>query len=145
MHDHWKVTRVVAFRNQLLHVTRPYAQHLTDWPRAPFPSRGAAFPSQCPGPGRLGRWIWRCWTLTAYPGMLASPLEIARLTGLEFLELGPQEWRVLLDAAAVPRRLLAAAIEVPGNWHPLPIVAIANARSPPAATSWRPDDHSTAL
>ena len=68
----------------------------------------------------------RLRTLTAYPGTLASPLEIAKLTGLEFLELGLQEWRVLLDAGAVPRSLLAAAIEVPGNWHPLPIVAIAN-------------------
>lgn len=65
-------------------------------------------------------------TLTAYPGTLAEPLEIANLTGLEFLELGPQEWRVLLDAGAVPRGLSAAAIEVHGNQHPLPVVAIAN-------------------
>jgi hypothetical protein len=60
------------------------------------------------------------------PGTVADPLEIAGLTGLEFLELGPEEWRVLLDARAVPRSLLAAAIEVHGNRHPLPIVAIAN-------------------
>ena len=68
----------------------------------------------------------RLRTLTAFPGTLADPLEIAGLTGLEFLELGLQEWRVLLDAGAVPRGLLAAAIMVPGNRHPLPIVAIAN-------------------
>jgi cell wall assembly regulator SMI1 len=68
----------------------------------------------------------RLRTLTAYPGTLADPLEIAELTGLEFLGLGPEEWRVLLDAGAVPRSLSAAAIEVHGNRHPLPIVAIAN-------------------
>ncbi|GGR32080.1 SMI1/KNR4 family protein [Streptomyces netropsis] len=65
-------------------------------------------------------------TLTAYPGTLADPLEIAELTGLEFLELGPEEWRVLLDAGAVPRSLSAAAITVHGTQGPLPIVAIAN-------------------
>ncbi|MFI7148353.1 hypothetical protein ACIBO2_25865 [Nonomuraea sp. NPDC050022] len=68
----------------------------------------------------------RLRTLTAYPGTLADPLEIAKLTGLEFLELGPDEWRVLLDAGAVPRSLSAAAIEVHGDRHPLPITAIAN-------------------
>ncbi|WP_156179054.1 SMI1/KNR4 family protein [Saccharothrix sp. ST-888] len=68
----------------------------------------------------------RLRTLTAYPGTLADPLEIAKLTGLEFLELGPREWRVLLDAGAVPRSLSAAAIEVRGGEDPLPIVAIAN-------------------
>jgi hypothetical protein len=68
----------------------------------------------------------RLRTLTADPGTLANPLEITKLTGLEFLELGPEEWRVLLDARAVPRSLSAAAIEVHGNRHPLPIVAIAN-------------------
>ncbi|MBC6457043.1 SMI1/KNR4 family protein [Actinomadura sp. HBU206391] len=68
----------------------------------------------------------RLRTLVAYPGTLADPLEIAKLTGLEFLELGPEEWRVLLDAGAVPRGLSAAAIEVHGTRHPLPIVAIAN-------------------
>ncbi|MFB6957682.1 hypothetical protein ACFCYB_11680 [Streptomyces sp. NPDC056309] len=54
----------------------------------------------------------RLRTLRAEPGTLANPLEISRLTGLEFLELCPQDWRVLLDAGAVPRRLLAAGIEV---------------------------------
>ncbi|MFD6229797.1 SMI1/KNR4 family protein [Streptomyces sp. NPDC060232] len=68
----------------------------------------------------------RLRTLTAYPGTLADPLEIAELTGLEFLELGPEEWRVLLDAGAVPRSLSAAAIEVHGDQDPLPIVALAN-------------------
>jgi len=68
----------------------------------------------------------RLRTLTAYPGTLADPLEITKLTGLEFLELGPQEWRVLLDAGAVPRSLLAAAITVHGDQEPLPIVALAN-------------------
>ncbi|MER6590539.1 SMI1/KNR4 family protein [Micromonospora purpureochromogenes] len=68
----------------------------------------------------------RLRTLTAYPGTLADPLEIAKLSGLEYLELGPEEWHVLLDAGAVPRSLSAAAIEPHGNRHPLPIVAIAN-------------------
>jgi cell wall assembly regulator SMI1 len=68
----------------------------------------------------------RLRTLTAYPGTLADPLEIAKLTGLEFLELGPDEWRVLLDAGAVPRSLSAAAIEVHGDRHPLPVVSLAN-------------------
>ncbi|MGC5022222.1 SMI1/KNR4 family protein [Micromonospora sp. DT47] len=68
----------------------------------------------------------RLRTLTAYPGTLADPLEIAKLSGLDYLELGPEEWHVLLDAGAVPRSLSAAAIEAHGNRHPLPIVAIAN-------------------
>ncbi|MFF3546802.1 SMI1/KNR4 family protein [Streptomyces platensis] len=68
----------------------------------------------------------RLRTLTAYPGTLADPLEIMKLTGLEFLELGPEEWRVLLDAGAVPRSLLAAAIKVHGDQDPLPTVALAN-------------------
>ncbi|MFD4259279.1 SMI1/KNR4 family protein [Streptomyces sp. NPDC058534] len=68
----------------------------------------------------------RLRTLSAYPGTLADPAEIARLTGLEYLELGPEEWRALLDADAVPRGLSAAAIEVQGERHPLPIVALAN-------------------
>ncbi len=68
----------------------------------------------------------RLRTLTAYPGTLADPLEIAALTGLEYLELGPQEWRVLLDAGTVPRGLSAAAIRTHGDQDPLPIVAVAN-------------------
>ncbi|MFE2022503.1 SMI1/KNR4 family protein [Streptomyces sp. NPDC059499] len=68
----------------------------------------------------------RLRSLSAYPGTLADPLEIAGLTGLEFLELGPAEWRVLLDADAVPRSLSAASIEGRGNEHPLTVVALAN-------------------
>ncbi|WP_329098726.1 SMI1/KNR4 family protein [Streptomyces sp. NBC_01439] len=68
----------------------------------------------------------RLRTLTASPGTLADPLEIARLTALEFLELGPQDWRVLLDAGAVPRSLEAASIEVHRDQDPLPVVDLAN-------------------
>ncbi|MFE7644884.1 SMI1/KNR4 family protein [Streptomyces phaeoluteigriseus] len=68
----------------------------------------------------------RLRTLTAYPGTLAAPLEIAELTGLEFLDLGPEDWRVLLDAGAVPRGLSAASIEVQGQRHPLSVVDLAN-------------------
>ncbi|MGV9846006.1 SMI1/KNR4 family protein [Streptomyces fungicidicus] len=68
----------------------------------------------------------RLRTLTAIPGTLADPLEIAGLTGLEYLSLGPEDWRVLLDAGAVPRSLSAAGIEVRGEQHPLPILDLAN-------------------
>ncbi|MFD8686018.1 SMI1/KNR4 family protein [Streptomyces sp. NPDC059651] len=64
-------------------------------------------------------------TLTAMPGTLADPLEVAELTGLEFLEIGAEEWRVLLDAGAVPRTLKAAAIKVRNQDH-LPVAALAN-------------------
>ncbi|WP_327287684.1 SMI1/KNR4 family protein [Streptomyces sp. NBC_01198] len=64
-------------------------------------------------------------TLTAMPGTLADPLEVAGLTTLEFLALGVQEWRVLLNARAVPRTLKAAAVKVQHQDH-LPVVAIAN-------------------
>ncbi|MEJ1201853.1 MULTISPECIES: SMI1/KNR4 family protein [unclassified Streptomyces] len=57
----------------------------------------------------------RLRTLVAYPGTLADPLEIAELTALEYLEIGPEEWRVLLDADAVPRGLSAAAVKVHGD------------------------------
>ncbi|MFI6529526.1 SMI1/KNR4 family protein [Streptomyces uncialis] len=67
----------------------------------------------------------RLRTLTASPGALADPLEVAGLTGLEFLELGAREWRVLLDAGAVPRTLKAAAITVRDQHH-LPVVPLAN-------------------
>lgn len=67
----------------------------------------------------------RLRTLTAMPGALADPLEVAGLTGLEFLELGAQEWRVLLGAGAVPRTLKAASIKVRDQDH-LPVVAMAN-------------------
>lgn len=72
------------------------------------------------------RGLPRLRTLTASPGTLADPLEIAELTALEFLELGPQDWRVLLDAGAVPRSLAAAAIEVHRDQDPLPVVDLAN-------------------
>ncbi|MFE0445352.1 SMI1/KNR4 family protein [Streptomyces fungicidicus] len=68
----------------------------------------------------------RLRTLTAIPGTLADPLEIAGLKGLEYLSLGPEDWRVLLDAGAVPRSLSAAGIEVQGEQHPLPILDLAN-------------------
>ncbi len=68
----------------------------------------------------------RLRTLTACPGTLADPLEIAGLKGLEYLSLGPEDWRVLLDAGAVPRNLSAAHIEVQGEAHPLPILDLAN-------------------
>lgn len=68
----------------------------------------------------------RLRTLTAYPGTLADVLEIAELTGLEYLELGPQEWRVLLDAKAVPRSLSAAAIKVRHDEDPLAVADLAN-------------------
>ncbi|MCX5199067.1 SMI1/KNR4 family protein [Streptomyces sp. NBC_00249] len=65
-------------------------------------------------------------TLSAYPGTLADVSEISGLTRLEFLELAPQDWRVLLDAGAVPRGLLAASIEVRHDADPLPVVDLAN-------------------
>lgn len=68
----------------------------------------------------------RLRTLTASSGTLADPLEIARLTGLEYLSLGPGDWRVLLDAGAVPRNLSAAFIEVQGEQPPLPVLDLAN-------------------
>ncbi|MFE0774492.1 hypothetical protein [Streptomyces sp. NPDC058861] len=68
----------------------------------------------------------RLRALTAYPGTLADPLEIARRDGLEFLELAPEEWCVLLYAGAVPRGLSAAAIEVRGERNTLEIMDLAN-------------------
>jgi cell wall assembly regulator SMI1 len=68
----------------------------------------------------------RLRTLQACPGTLADPLEIAELTGLEYLELAPEDWRVLLDAGAVPRTLSAAGIDARNDRHPLPIVDLAN-------------------
>ncbi|NXY99497.1 SMI1/KNR4 family protein [Streptomyces sp. BR123] len=67
----------------------------------------------------------RLRTLTADPGTLADPLEITELAGLEFLELGPQEWRALLDAGAVPRSLSAAAVREQGQDRGT-VVAVAN-------------------
>lgn len=70
--------------------------------------------------------------LIAAPGMLADPTEIGRLTSLEYLEAGPEDWRIILDAQAVPDSLLAARITVRGNPiprpqpDPLPFFALAN-------------------
>ncbi len=68
----------------------------------------------------------RLRTLSAHLGTLADPLEVTGLPGLEFLSLGTQEWRLLLDAGAVPDGLLAAGLEVRGTPHPLSIVSLAN-------------------
>ncbi|MFI9821633.1 SMI1/KNR4 family protein [Streptomyces sp. NPDC052013] len=68
----------------------------------------------------------RLRTLDACPGALADPLEIAGLKALEYLRLGPEEWRVLLDAGAVPRSLSAASIDVRGEQHPVPLLDLAN-------------------
>ncbi|MET8824860.1 SMI1/KNR4 family protein [Streptomyces sp. NPDC004610] len=68
----------------------------------------------------------RLRSLSAYPGTLADPLEIAALAHLEFLELSPADWRTLLSADAVPRTLLAASVETRGDEDPLAIVELAN-------------------
>lgn len=69
----------------------------------------------------------RLRALSAYPGTLADPRETSALTGLEYLALPPAEWRVLLDAGAVPTRLLAADIHAgrPQD-NPLRTIALAN-------------------
>jgi hypothetical protein len=59
-------------------------------------------------------------TLCADPGTLAHPPQVAELATLEYLELGPRDWRALLDAKAVPGSLLAAEIAVWGNPVPAP-------------------------
>ncbi|MFC8866951.1 SMI1/KNR4 family protein [Streptomyces sp. NPDC057148] len=69
----------------------------------------------------------RLRTLCAYAGTLADPCEIARLTHLEYLGLPPSEWRVLLDAGAVPTGLLAAGIAAHQQRdNPLRTIALAN-------------------
>ncbi|MFJ8999948.1 SMI1/KNR4 family protein [Streptomyces sp. NPDC102359] len=69
----------------------------------------------------------RLRTLCAYEGTLADPCEISRLTHLEYLRLPPAEWRVLLDAGAVPTGLLAAGIEARRQQdNPLRIIALAD-------------------
>ncbi|WP_125776435.1 SMI1/KNR4 family protein [Antribacter gilvus] len=52
----------------------------------------------------------RLRTLTAMPGKIADPLVIAKLTGLEYLRIGLDEWEALVAADAVPPSLLAAGI-----------------------------------
>nr|WP_236071745.1 SMI1/KNR4 family protein [Streptomyces polyasparticus] len=68
----------------------------------------------------------RLRTLSAYPGTLADPLEIGQLEHLEFLELAPEDWRVLLDAKAVPPSLKACAVETRQHHHPLEITELSN-------------------
>lgn len=53
----------------------------------------------------------RLRTLTASPGAIADPLQIGNLDRLEYLRIGVDEWRALLDAGAVPRSLLAGAVD----------------------------------
>jgi cell wall assembly regulator SMI1 len=68
----------------------------------------------------------RLRTLVASPGALADPRQIGRLDGLEYLETGPAEWRILLDAGAVPRGLAAAAVTPQGLDGPEDIVGPSN-------------------
>ncbi|MCO4696267.1 SMI1/KNR4 family protein [Streptomyces sp. RO-S4] len=68
----------------------------------------------------------RLRTLTAYPGTLADPRQIGALTGLEYLETGPAEWRTLLDAKAVPRGLAAAAVTTHGLDDHEPLADLSN-------------------
>ncbi|WP_151769809.1 SMI1/KNR4 family protein [Streptomyces abyssomicinicus] len=68
----------------------------------------------------------RLRTLTADPGTLADPRQVGRLGGLEYLELGPAEWRTLLDAGAVPRGLAAAAVTTRGLRDHEPLVGLCN-------------------
>ncbi|GAA2615756.1 SMI1/KNR4 family protein [Paractinoplanes durhamensis] len=68
----------------------------------------------------------RLRTLQAQAGTLADPMQIARISGLEYLAIGVHEWRVLLQAAAVPRGLSAAGIEIDGQEDPREVVALAN-------------------
>jgi cell wall assembly regulator SMI1 len=65
-------------------------------------------------------------TLAAQRGALTDPLEIRELTSLEFLELGSPEWRVLLEAGAIPRSLLACRILVGPGDTPAAIGDLAN-------------------
>jgi cell wall assembly regulator SMI1 len=68
----------------------------------------------------------RLRTLAACPGTLADPLEIAGLRHLEYLALGTDDWRVLLDADAVPRTLLAAGFQSQGRPDPRAVTEIAD-------------------
>ncbi|MEU4241716.1 SMI1/KNR4 family protein [Actinoplanes sp. NPDC026619] len=68
----------------------------------------------------------RLRTVQARAGTLADPMQIARLTGLEYLAIGLDEWRTLLRTAAVPRGLAAAGIEMDGQQEPRDVMALAN-------------------
>jgi cell wall assembly regulator SMI1 len=57
----------------------------------------------------------RLRTLIAHPGKIAHPAVIGRLKGLEYLEIGLDEWEALLAADAVPRSLLAAGVSGYGH------------------------------
>ncbi|MEV3938109.1 SMI1/KNR4 family protein [Glycomyces sp. NPDC049804] len=57
----------------------------------------------------------RLRTLIAHPGKIADPGVIGCLKGLEYLEIGPDEWEALLAADAVPRSLLAAGVSGYGH------------------------------
>ena len=52
----------------------------------------------------------KLWSLTAARGSLVDVRQVLAFPALEYLELSPADWRVLLDAGAVPRTLLAAGI-----------------------------------
>ncbi|MFB6893061.1 SMI1/KNR4 family protein [Kitasatospora sp. NPDC056327] len=68
----------------------------------------------------------RLRSLSAYGGSLADPSEIGGLTGLEFLELTPADWRAVLAADAVPAGLLAAGIDAKDGDDLRGTVALAN-------------------
>lgn len=52
----------------------------------------------------------KLWSLCASRGSLADVRQVLTFPALEYLELSPADWDVLLDAGAVPRTLLAAGI-----------------------------------
>ncbi len=54
-------------------------------------------------------------SLTADRGSLVDVRQVLAFPALEYLELSPGDWRVLLDAGAVPRTLLAAGITPESN------------------------------
>jgi hypothetical protein len=60
------------------------------------------------------------------PGPCGHTGQIVLLGHEDFIGAEPADWRVLLDAGAVPRGLLAAGIEVPGDADPLPVVTLAD-------------------
>lgn len=69
----------------------------------------------------------RLRTLSAAPGALANPQDVALLPALEYLELGTGDWRALLRAGAVPPGLLAAGIRGADEEDPLEVVQLVNA------------------
>ncbi|WP_245769536.1 SMI1/KNR4 family protein [Streptomyces indicus] len=79
-------------------------------------------------PFRLGPVLGlpRLRTLSAFPGTLADPLEIGQLAHLEFLELSPEDWRILLDAKAVPPSLKACSVATRMHHRPLEIAELSS-------------------